>query len=169
MKRVVAFFLTFLLLFVSAGVPIAYADNGGVTVHYTDTGYCYHREGCTYLRSDHICSLSVAVNSKHLSPCSRCRPAVLGENRASDTLTYQEYSAYQKASIPQSGSSSSEGNGEQVDLPAGAQNLEQKPASGWITVVGLVFGGLFGVATLGSIAGIVITNLQIVRERRKNK
>lgn len=91
MKRAVAFFLTILLLFGSSGVPVVYADNGGVMVHRTRTGECYHREGCSYLHSDIPVTLEDAVNIYHLRACSRCDPPTLGEDHTTDTLTYQEY------------------------------------------------------------------------------
>lgn len=42
------------------------------TVYVTNTGECYHRDGCSYLRSRNPISLEDA--KKWYRPCSRCNP-----------------------------------------------------------------------------------------------
>lgn len=44
-----------------------------ITVYRTKTGKCYHKDGCSYLKSKIPISLNDA-QEKNLKPCSRCRP-----------------------------------------------------------------------------------------------
>lgn len=46
-------------------------DETAITVHITETGECYHRAGCGYLKSDIPISLEEAER-KGYRPCSRC-------------------------------------------------------------------------------------------------
>lgn len=77
-KRIAACLLLFLLLFSSA-----WADNESTIVHITRTGECYHRAGCSYLKSDIEVTLKEAVD-RGLRPCSRCKPPKL-ESTSGDT------------------------------------------------------------------------------------
>lgn len=68
----------------------AYADNGGTIVHVTNTGECYHRAGCSYLRSDNEITLREAVE-KGYRACSRCNPPrleTLSSNANTKTSSY---------------------------------------------------------------------------------
>ena len=56
-----------------ATVVLAYSGNGGLIVHVTKTGDCYHNAGCGYLRSDIEMTLEDAYLAGY-RPCSRCNP-----------------------------------------------------------------------------------------------
>ncbi len=71
MKRIAAILCAVLILFSSAS-PI-YADNGSTTVYITNTGQCYHRGSCSYLRQSKI-AISLEEASRRYRPCSRCNP-----------------------------------------------------------------------------------------------
>lgn len=80
----ISIFLIFIFLpFIS---PIAWAYNGNVVVYVTNTGYCYHRNGCTYLESKIPMKLEDAA--KEYQDCSRCHPPILGEDNPNDTDRY---------------------------------------------------------------------------------
>ncbi len=53
--------------------PPANSDDGSDTVYITRTGECYHRDGCSYLKSRIPVSRSEAI-ARGLRPCSRCSP-----------------------------------------------------------------------------------------------
>lgn len=66
------FFLAILLPF-----SASHADNGEEIVYVTDTGDCYHTEGCGSLyRSKNQTTLLSAVKSGY-TPCSKCHPPIL--------------------------------------------------------------------------------------------
>lgn len=65
------------------------AYNGDVIVYVTDTGECYHRDRCIYLKSSRAISLEVATRSYRA--CSRCDPPVLGQDSPNDTDPYYTY------------------------------------------------------------------------------
>lgn len=76
-----------LLVFVSAA-------NGNTTVYVTRTGSCYHRSGCSYLKSKIQTTLSAAV-AEGYSACSRCDPPKLGGGGYDNTPYYSgNYSGY---------------------------------------------------------------------------
>lgn len=54
-------------------VVFGYSGNGGLIVHVTKTGDCYHNAGCSYLRSDIEMTLEDAYLAGY-RPCSRCNP-----------------------------------------------------------------------------------------------
>ena len=61
----------------------AYAANGSTTVYTTNTGKCYHNDGCSSLsKSKNATTLEKAV-AKGLTPCSKCKPPAL-DNASSD-------------------------------------------------------------------------------------
>ena len=74
-KRGLALLLSILLLFSSINV-VVFAASGDTTVYRTKTGDCYHKKGCSYLRSSIKLTLQEAVNMG-LRPCSRCHPPEL--------------------------------------------------------------------------------------------
>lgn len=70
------------------------AYNGDIIVYVTDTGECYHREGCTYLKSERPITLERA--DRMYRPCSRCDPPRLGEDSSNDTDRYYSYEERQE-------------------------------------------------------------------------
>lgn len=65
----------------------AYAYNGDTLVYVTRTGECYHRDGCSYLKSRIEITLEDAVNQGYRA-CSRCHPPILGEDSPTDAKDY---------------------------------------------------------------------------------
>ena len=68
------FAISFCRYFCFAKCLIVYADNGNTIVHITNTGHCYHREGCGHLRSDIEITLHDAVVEYGYNPCEDCNP-----------------------------------------------------------------------------------------------
>lgn len=85
MRRVA---LILFLLISLQGTAVAY--NGDVLVYVTNTGECYHRDGCPYLKSRIEMALENAVSSGYYG-CSRCSPPELGIDSEYDTYSYDEY------------------------------------------------------------------------------
>ena len=57
----------------------AYAASGSTTVYTTNTGKCYHSDGCSSLsKSKNKTTLEKAV-AKGLTPCSKCKPPRLDD------------------------------------------------------------------------------------------
>ena len=91
-------YIAIIIMFSAASAPIySFADNGNTTVHVTKTGSCYHRAGCSYLKSDIAITLKDAVD-KGYSPCSRCNPPAYDSTpdtksstpKLSETFTYDD-------------------------------------------------------------------------------
>lgn len=80
--------LILFLVFALQGSAAAY--NGDVLVYVTNTGECYHRDGCSYLKSRIEMTLERAVD-KGYRGCSRCSPPELGVDSEYDTYSYDEY------------------------------------------------------------------------------
>lgn len=78
-----------MLAFVFLNCTPVLAYNGDVIVYVTDTGECYHRDGCTYLKSKRPITLELA--DRKYWPCSRCDPPVLGMDSPQDTERYYSY------------------------------------------------------------------------------
>lgn len=102
-KRRAMAFLVLIALLLSVA---AFAYNGGVTVYVTRTGECYHRDGCSYLKSRIPISLESAVASGYRA-CSRCRPPVLNEDRPTDADPYTRSGNSDNGTGSTSGGSSS--------------------------------------------------------------
>ena len=66
------FFLAILLPF-----SASHADNGEEIVYVTDTGDCYHAEGCSYLRSSKNQTTLLSAVKSGYTPCSKCHPPIL--------------------------------------------------------------------------------------------
>ena len=92
MKRLFALLCAVFLLTTSV---MAY--NGDAYVYVTRTGECYHRDGCSYLKSRIEITLQEAVDRGYRA-CSRCSPPRLGSGSASDDDHYRSgssiYSTY---------------------------------------------------------------------------
>jgi len=86
MKRILVVLLSTVLIFAWAFSASAY--NGDVIVYITNTGECYHRQSCSYLKSSKEITLAAAVE-KGYRPCSRCKPPKLGEDDVSDKAAYE--------------------------------------------------------------------------------
>ncbi len=68
-SRIIISFFSILLLFPHD----VYADNGNEIVHITETGVCYHAEGCSHLRySDYLVTLHYAVIEHGFNTCDEC-------------------------------------------------------------------------------------------------
>ena len=80
--------LILFLAFALQGSAAAY--NGDVLVYVTNTGECYHRDGCSYLKSRIEMTLENAVSSGYYG-CSRCSPPELGIDSEYDAYSYDEY------------------------------------------------------------------------------
>ncbi len=89
MKKIIAFVLVLLLL-CSLSFPIlAYSGNGAIYVYVTNTGYAYHVESCSYLRSKNRICLEDAVREGYV-PCSRCNPPIYTGNISSGETKKRE-------------------------------------------------------------------------------
>lgn len=86
MKRFLSLFLCVIILVCSV-LPFYALANGNTTVYVTNTGECYHRSGCQYLRKSCISiSLQDAVSEGYRA-CSKCCPPSLTYS-SSDNSTY---------------------------------------------------------------------------------
>lgn len=95
MKRLFALLCAVFLLTTSV---MAY--NGDTYVYITRTGECYHRDGCSYLKSRIEVTLQEAVDRGYRA-CSRCSPPRLGAGSASDDDHYRSgSSSYSTYSAP---------------------------------------------------------------------
>lgn len=88
MKR---FFALLFAVFLLTTSVMAY--NGDTYVYITRTGECYHRDGCSYLKSRIEVTLQEAVDRGYRA-CSRCSPPRLGAGSASDDDHYRSGSSY---------------------------------------------------------------------------
>ena len=71
MKKITAIILALFLFF---AFPLgALAASGDTIVYITRTGECYHRDGCSYLKSRIEVTLQYAVDHGYRA-CSRCNP-----------------------------------------------------------------------------------------------
>lgn len=79
LKGNVAFLFAVVLFAVGAFTPsnIAKAASGDSIVYITNTGKCYHLDGCTCLRRSKIATTLQAAIDKGLYPCSKCNPGSL--------------------------------------------------------------------------------------------
>ena len=82
-KKINIYLLVRLFMFISVAFYClfvdsitVFADNGETIVHVTNTGHCYHREGCGHLRSDIEISLHDAVVVYGYNPCEDCNPPI---------------------------------------------------------------------------------------------
>ena len=62
---------------VSAAQAVAKQTPEQITVYVTRTGQKYHRDGCRYLSRSKI-PMSLKEAAKRFTPCSVCRPPVVG-------------------------------------------------------------------------------------------
>lgn len=69
-KRFAILFVLLLFVFPTSS---AYAVGAETVVYITRTGHCYHREGCTYLKSKIPITLQAAIDAGY-DHCSRCHP-----------------------------------------------------------------------------------------------
>lgn len=95
MKR---FFALLFAVFLLTTSVMAY--NGDTYVYITRTGECYHRDGCSYLKSRIEVTLQEAVDRGYRA-CSRCSPPRLGAGSTSDDDHYRSgSSSYSTYSAP---------------------------------------------------------------------
>lgn len=81
MKKIFCCFFAVLVLMSSA-----LAASGDTLVYVTRTGECYHRSGCSYLKSSREVTLDYAVDHGY-RPCSRCSPPRLDSSSRSVPTT----------------------------------------------------------------------------------
>lgn len=74
-KGVIFFLIVLFLCFGSSLSLPASANNSSEIVFITDTGYAYHCDGCSYLKSRRAVTLQYAAEHGY-SPCSRCHPPI---------------------------------------------------------------------------------------------
>lgn len=144
-RGVIVFLLLALLLSLAA-----FAYNGDVTVYITNTGECYHRDGCSYLKSRIPTSLENAVNRGYRA-CSRCHPPRLNQDSSSDTDPYR---APKKSSGPSSSSSYSA-----ATTPKASPKTQSESRAGQLSLGAKILAGFGGVilvlVCVGGAIGIV--------------
>lgn len=118
--RNIATFLLICCCIIFINPLVVYADNGGTTVHITNTGSCYHNEGCSHLRSDIESTLYEATKEGYI-PCTDCNPPIYdgppiedaepkkvphsgGEAASSQTISNRESSSNKTSSTNKSSS-----------------------------------------------------------------
>lgn len=134
MHRAISVFLVILLLFYAC-VPFVNADNGSMTVYVTNTGYAYHREGCSYLRSKNEISLAQAA-ARGYSPCSRCKPPVFDGELPEITKPSE---SIKSNSSSYSNSRSSDGNSARSANSKATRVSEDSSSSDPLTIVLTLF------------------------------
>lgn len=93
MKRVLCSFFAILVLLSATS-----AYNGDILVYITRTGDCYHRDGCSYLKSRIEITLEIASRRGYRA-CSRCKPPKLGDDRVTDADPYMTAEERKRAEI----------------------------------------------------------------------
>ena len=78
---------------------LAYSGNGDLIVHVTVTGECYHKAGCSYLKSDREMPLEEAYLAGY-RPCSRCNPPHLYGDCKTQFVREQHYKRNRRAKSP---------------------------------------------------------------------
>lgn len=148
--------IAFLILLAVLLSVAAFAYNGGVTVYVTRTGECYHRDGCSYLKSRIPISLENAVSSGYRA-CSRCHPPVLGQDRPADTDPYTRSGSSSSGSSSTSGGSSSAASSDpEVTAPPSTSNTEPGGFGEVLAkVFGVIFLGLFGIVSLSGVCAVI--------------
>ena len=75
----------------SDGETVRTSDANSMTVYYTDTGVCYHRETCHCLaKSKYSVSLKDAVHERKLRACKICKAPILLYDDVSDYVDSSE-------------------------------------------------------------------------------
>ena len=80
MRRLLCILLVVLVLL--SIVPGVMAASGDTIVYVTRTGECYHKSGCSYLKSKIEVTLQYAVDNGYRA-CSRCHPPTLDSSTVS--------------------------------------------------------------------------------------
>lgn len=75
-RRGLCWVLLCAFLLALAAPALARTVPDGTVVYVTDTGECYHRKGCSYLKSSNRTTVERA-EARGYRPCSRCDPDVL--------------------------------------------------------------------------------------------
>lgn len=101
MRRIYRALLAVALLACLTGQPVL-AHNGETTVYVTNTGECYHRGTCGYLRSKNEITLEVAVTRGYRA-CSVCKPP-------KPDFPYEPVSSRTRSTVSESSGSKSSGN-----------------------------------------------------------
>lgn len=145
-----------------------YADNGNTKVHITETGSCYHREGCGHLRSDIEVTLYEAERDGY-QPCDDCNPPIYDGPPIEDASPKKQksinYGTVDKAESVRTG---------QISTPAVVSTppkIEQKESRGGeiilYTVLFLLFIVPTGIIIIGSIVSARETRAKKKREKEE--
>ena len=102
------------------------AASGESTVYITSTGECYHRSGCSYLKSKIEVTLSYAVSNGYRA-CSRCNPPTLTDSSETDNRAYRSSGKSQSESseVTRSGSLNRSASAE-------VASSKDRGSTGWI-------------------------------------
>lgn len=140
LKKVLIVFILLIVLFLIS----AYAYNGDTLVYVTRTGECYHRDGCSYLKSRIEITLEDAVNQGY-RPCSRCNPPILGEDRSTDDNNYVRSNTSSSTSTSHSSSSISTSKpAKSSNVGASIANSSASESFSWAYIILGVVGLLIG-------------------------
>lgn len=164
------FALLLLLFLLSYLVLPVYADNSESVVFLTETGVCYHRDGCGSLWKSKIqTTLRYAVEHGYLF-CERCRPPI---------PDFEYTATEQKEKLP-SGPSGGRGDGDREQAPittptpspSPKPKTEEKKEGKGDRVAGIVFAVLFlglpvALAVGGTVCGIVYACKSKAEEKRR--
>lgn len=145
LKRIACWALLCALLLALAAPALARTVPDGTVVYVTDTGECYHRKGCSYLKSSNRTTVERA-EARGYRPCSRCDP---------DVLT-GEYGS-------QSGSSGSSGSSKRtMEAKTSTQETKEKREENSVVELVIAVGLVFLFSPFGF--GILISMFEFLGE-----
>lgn len=172
-RRIIAFLMALTLMFAIAIHAFATAsDNGDTIVYRTNTGECYHRHGCSYLRRSCIeITLREAVE-RGLRPCSRCSPprynGEIPSKSSSVARTEQSKSEQASSSSNTNTKTKSDGSTNTKSVISSKESKEQRKRT--IKLWGV---GIAGVVVFVTAAGLFTKNAifkkRAEEERRKKE
>ena len=182
-RRIIAFLLALTLIFAIAMPVFAEtSDNGDTIVYRTRTGECYHRNGCSYLRSSCIeLTLREAVE-RGLRPCSRCSPpryngestsessSVAPRNNGDSSVgnTNSSKSDQTSSSSNTNSKTSSDGSTGTKSVVSSRESKEQRKRAIKLWSAGII-GGVVLVAAAGLFTKNAISKKRAEEERRKKE
>lgn len=120
LPRIISVFLLILVL-VQPIIFAVSADNGSTIVYVTNTGYAYHRNGCSYLKSKNSITLMEATRRGY-KPCSRCDPPIFNGILPTETEPPKETSSSGTGGYSGSGGSGGAGKGTNGSTGSGKTN-----------------------------------------------
>lgn len=185
LPRIISVFLLILVL-VQPIIFAVSADNGSTIVYVTNTGYAYHRNGCSYLKSKNSITLMEATRQGY-KPCSRCDPPIFNGilpteteppketssigTGGSGTTSWEEYKKKRGLSAEAASTDSGKTNSTKTTAPpltttptTVVPKIEENDATNWEEWIVL---GVFVVPIIVAFIASII--LEVIRKKKEKK